>query len=719
MKLLLLFTVCFWTLIVDVRGAVFTEDFKSGTSQIVAKGWKLGRTKKVVKDGVDCIEISNSKDMRSAATFFVGVVPGKRYSLSCMIKTEQVKTARANYNRKATVFAEWADGKKKYVTGGVFPIGFDGTQDWQKFQIPFTNSVPDGVAYIKVWLNLDGKGKCWFKDLVVEEFNGWKPLAIIQPQAGSTERVTRPELIWSSVPKHSWEVYISSDAGFRKDLKRYQVGNKTEFQIPDFLPCGSKWYWQVRDSGSPKNTKEVFATSPASFSIASDVEQWPPIVKTDYVWSDDPRPELKVDIIGSIGNVEVEINGKSCSIKENTGGHIVFQPDADIKQGLHTINFSVASKRNGNKKTTLVTTYCNQKPGVKVTYKDGITYIDDKSFFPIGSFHVPSDKLLDFADVKDAGFNLTHSYAFHKKRKNVDLETAKKYLEEAHKNNMMVFQTIRRDWVIGRDSESIRKYVETLMSYKSLLSWYLYDEPELHHIPPSVMQSANKAVKSVDPFHPTLIVSHSVDVINDVCRQYADAADSFSCDPYPGEAGKPMSLVYNWVANCRTIVGKDRPVWAVIEAFDVEFWKGRKKFRKVKEFGPVTKPTYKEIRCMVYLALAGGADGIIFYWLPTWAYHIRKDAPEVWNSITMIIKELKELQPFTLTPRNMAQETLKPTPPFYFWIRKNAEGKYLLAVINYGRKATKLRRVFQLPGDRKVTVDDKFDPLEVKVYYPE
>lgn len=223
------------------------------------------------------------------------------------------------------------------------------------------------------------------------------------------------------------------------------------------------------------------------------------------------------------------------------------------------------------------------------------------------------------------------------------------------------------------------------MKYPSLLCWYMYDEPILHKLPVQMMESANRIVKQTDPFHPTLIVSHSVGEISKVLKRYSKSVDIFSCDPYPGEADKPMSWVYNWVKNCRKMAGNDRPVWAVIEAFDTEFWKYGKKFKKLKKYGPVKKPTYEELRCMTYLALSAGADGIIYYWLPKWAYDIKKDAPEVWSSLCRMVKELKSIKSFMLFPDHKRLD-LNIAKPIYFWSRKNAEGVVALALINSLKK---------------------------------
>ena len=691
---------------------IFAEDFNSDAAGFKTRGWFWVRANVVKEDGFPCLELSNDHDGKVSANCFIKVKPGKRYTISCRIKTQGVSTEIAGF-RQASVFAEWADTKLKYVSGGMFPKGLGGTESWREFAIPFTNTVPDGVGYINIYLALEGKGRCWFKDLEVREFDQWKGIPAISPSNEAAASETRPLLKWQAMENCNWEVMLATNPHFTQNLKRFNVGNRAELLIPEFLPRGSKWFWQAQGTVKGNKTPEVYATPVQSFTVAANADSWPVILKPRYEWSALARPQLTVAVEGEAMETTITVDGIPARIVRNGGSVLVFQPGQDLKPGLHKINFKLTSSRKQVQEIS--NTYCNNLPGAKVSWKNGITYVDGKPFFPIGCFRDPSDKTMEFSGIAEAGFNLAHSYYFHDKKSTV--EKAREYLDAARKNNVMAFLSFNRQWIDGHDREQITAYVSELMTHPALLSWYLYDEPERLHVPVDSLKFANNAVKETDPFHPTLIVSHAVDVISQVSRDYSTTADSFSCDPYPGESRKPISLVYNWVNNCRKMVGSDRPVWAVIETFDVEFWKGRKKYKKVKEFGPVKKPSYEELRCMTYLALAGGADGIIYYWLPSWAYNIRQDAPEVWGGVCRMVKELKSLEPYMTTPRPADISGLKLPSPFFYWLRKNAQGQYLLAVINAEKEAAELKQEIKLPGGKPLNVSGRFAPREVKIFY--
>ena len=474
----------------------------------------------------------------------------------------------------------------------------------------------------------------------------------------------------------------------------------------------------------PEDAKTIFASKVNSFTIAKDAKHWPVLIKSEYKWSDAPCPELTVEVIGDQDVIiRASVDGEECEQISFSNSRFVFRPIVNLNQGVHKCEFDI--ENTTGEMVSISNNYCNVLPGSRVTFKNRITYVDGKPFFPIGCYRDPSDQLVNFSGIREAGFNFSHSYEFH--HGNCTVENAKKYLKAAQDNDIKIFMSFRRSWIRNKENDQIENFIGALMKYPALLCWYVFDEPILHKMPVQLLESANRTIKQIDPFHPTMLVSHTVDTISKTLERYAAVTDIFSCDPYPCENYSDLSMVHSWVSNCRKMVGPSRPVWAVLEAFDNEFWKKGKYYGKLRKYGPVKKPTYEKLRCMTYLALSASADGIIYYWLPKYAYNIRKDAPEVWNGLSRMVKELKSLESFMLYPDNNSVN-LKVSTPIYYWCRSNKEGVMALALINADQTAhtisiatSQLKGAIYLdkklikPNANKLTVS--LQPYEVKLFY--
>ncbi len=362
----------------------------------------------------------------------------------------------------------------------------------------------------------------------------------------------------------------------------------------------------------------------------------------------------------------------------------------------------------------------------KVTLReDGITLIDGKPFFPIGSYRDPSQTLTDFSGLKEAGFNMTHEYYFEQRRASTDdlIKTAKTYLDDARKNGLKVFMGVPRKAVKGNDSQEIVKFAAALKDKPSLLTWYVYDEPILHKMPLAKIHKAVEAIRKGDPDHPLSMTIARIRGINS--RSYADAVDIVWVDPYPiGSRSKdPIRAVGENIRIAYKKTGHKKPVWSVIQAFQ---WEYLRKEKTLKKDGAPTIPTMPQFRYMNYLSLASNAKGIIYYWQLKKHYDVKKDSPEVWKTICSTVKELNGLQPFLVARED--KEQYKIPRNIKIWTRQN-ENKRVVALVNYYEKPAELswnipwknvKTITTYPENQKVKLDKtlklKFKPIEVKVF---
>ena len=712
----------------DKKGkTIFSEPFNRPVSALKADAWVLEKAKTTVgDDGVKCLEVTNLDRERMLSYIYIKVKPGRRYSVACQVKTEGVLFER---QRGATVFVEWVDRDKSFIPGGSYPMGIGGSSPWVGLRILSTNIAPESVGFAKLYIGLEGKGKAWFRDLTVSEYGSALSLAL----AGPLDKVVldngRPSFSWKDIGR-SCQLVIASDHTLVKNRELFLVGSHNRFMLPHFLGNGSTWYWQVqeRTKVGRASDREHYCSDIRSFTIADDAQKWPPILESEFKWSDDLRPVLSARVFSTdVVDVGVNIDGLPADVLSFKKTLLTFRTRQDLSASVHKVEFSFGDGQG--KHFAAVDYYSNVKPQSRVSYKEGVTYVDDEAFFPIGAYCDPSDDPANFSGLVEAGFNLAHSYVFEREEPYDSLmATAKLHLERAKENNIKIFLGMPRGWIRRRENGEIMEYVSSLMTHSSLLAWYVMDEPAPQNIGVKEMENATEVIRMIDPFHPSLVAfSNMVAVQSKNARNYIQHVDIVGCDPYPLLRSKPFSTVGEWVRNCREMGGPSKPVWAIIEAFDAEYDSGGIKRGKVAKYGPVTRPSYGQMKCQAFLSLAAGADGVIFYWMSRPRYDMKKDAPVVWQSICKLVKELQVLESFMITPRSHTKLVVEVPEPFEVWVRSNKEGETAVAFINPLDTRQNLKARFSLggkrlfDGDRMLQIEDgvyesDFGPYETKVY---
>jgi hypothetical protein len=160
---------------------------------------------------------------------------------------------------------------------------------------------------------------------------------------------------------------------------------------------------------------------------------------------------------------------------------------------------------------------------------------------------------------------------------------------------------------------------------KALLAYYVADEPSHRGVSVETMGRLCEAVRILDPHHPTLICDGNP---NDGW-EYSKVCDMPMPASYPLWKGMPPSDVADTVDRHVAAVEDKKPVWFVIQAFT-----GR----------GVRMPTIAEERIMTYLAIIHGARGLTY---------ITQSAPETWQGMLDLAKEIQALQPALTAPRRM------------------------------------------------------------------
>ena len=682
---LMSFGVCGW---VRSQEVPFRDDLSGSLESLRAFGWKIPGAG--VRSAAGSLEITASGGERRQVLLDVPVEVGKYYCGSVSVRTENV-LPRDNFDRGATLFFGFLDGERKWVTGGEFPRGGMQTSDWQKVAISSTIAIPEQVRFIQVWLCVEGQGRAWFRDFEMSELKLETLLSI--------DATANPPTLHSPLPPMQGvkdnlrrRILLSQDSSFPPSSTFEFMTNAEVFTPPHALVPGV-WHarncWTHRRGDLPCRTDTfTVATLPAGYAVK---------VAKDFpngVFA--PRAELRIRFYPPLAEgtkVEVTIGDEPVEVLAQTPTAMGFRPGRDLAPGCHQVKVVLDGK-------TTELLYVNKNPAAKITFRDDlIMLIDDKPFFPVGTYRDPSDELHTFTGIKEAGFNLTHSYFFEAPRTPGE---ARAYLRDCVKNGVMAYIGIPRKWMQNEQFDAIEAFCGEVYDESGLVTWYLADEPEMWLNRFNFRASA-EAVKSAGHGIPRTLLMCTSNPNSELNRFYgAGLSDIYWHDSYPVGRHPVVSMV-KALENSRSLASPEQPLWAVIQAFD---WRDK----KVRELPPEeVEPKAGKIRCMTHLALATGVQGVVFYWLPKDRYDMRIHSPIQWAEVCSTAQELNALMPF-LIGRNEKLPAGTLPEGVYYWLKRADDGRRALAIVNPEDKQVEVQMA--APG---VSLTATLPPHGVKV----
>lgn len=368
--------------------------------------------------------------------------------------------------------------------------------------------------------------------------------------------------------------------------------------------------------------------------------------------------------------------------------------------------------------------------------KNGCLLKDGAEFFPIGIFSVPHAKA--FPLLRDAGFNLVHSYEFERTcfinlqstdhafliQEGLGDDAAAAYLDEAEKcglNVMLGFDRITQlhdngDEISPEQEKAITKRVAMMKDKPALLTWYTVDEPDVpsKNITPEKCTYVRDLVRKTDPDHGTVISMYHPPKF----AEYQDTADVIIHDLYVFPKGNVKNVPNN-IITLRKQTNGEKPIWFTVQAFDWKHYRWN---------SPSMIPTYEQKRCLAYLSVIAGAKGVLFFSYENETHSNAPDkAPEQWAELSKLSKQLQTLlpvlkQPFTETEITFDGELYSASATY--------NGSTYLFCANAGKtriegniapKISKTNEIEVLFEDRTVKPDrnglfDVFEPYAVHIY---
>jgi hypothetical protein len=295
--------------------------------------------------------------------------------------------------------------------------------------------------------------------------------------------------------------------------------------------------------------------------------------------------------------------------------------------------------------------------GRVIINKDHSISVDGKRIFPIHIYNVFPE---DYALLAEMGFNVIMPRGQNLTWMNIagddqGIADARSCLAEARKQKVFLMMMARAD---------VLKSVFALKDSPAFPMWYAFDEPWGNF--EKVRESYNM-VKLVDPGRPILCTQNNITQF----EKTAEGADIIICDPYPLPDVSLRHVVYHTRAAMNAGAGM-KPVWTTVCQYSGKH------------------PNVQELRCMLYLAVTAGANGLGIY---AWDDRPKKkegwytkEHPEDVQVLRTVIREIHSLENILVIPNSARKAVfVPPNSALHAAVKEAGDARYLV-VVNDSRR---------------------------------
>ena len=234
------------------------------------------------------------------------------------------------------------------------------------------------------------------------------------------------------------------------------------------------------------------------------------------------------------------------------------------------------------------------------------------------------------------------------------------------------------------DAKYVRGTVEKLRSHPAILAWYLADELIVPYA--RQLEDRNRMCREVDPDHPTWICQNTTASV----RPFVNGYDAIGMDTYP--VGNPsgrrdIAVAHGMAAEAVRQMYGARAMWHVPQSFDWSHYAKNQYAAQAKGWKPppdMRMPTREEMRSMAWQAIAGGANGLIFY---SYFDIIKRNRPKKvqdaqWADICAVAREIKAHEATLLSEPGPPVGNVPEGVVCRTW--RTADGKVRLLAVNTG-----------------------------------
>lgn len=273
--------------------------------------------------------------------------------------------------------------------------------------------------------------------------------------------------------------------------------------------------------------------------------------------------------------------------------------------------------------------------------------------FPIGCYSALTGDA-DMKAIKDAGFNIIHTYGSSDKSND-------EFLAAAEKWGMKVMLNLNRKLVMEPDGlETMRKTVRKYKDHPALGFWYLYDEPA-REITPEVLRPFYEMLKEEAPNIPVALVN----CWDETWDQYSDVLDIQMVDIYPvRDQEYPTAPLQYFTTLVKQATDLGKPVIAVPQLMT---WKSfPSMLGKHVDSKKLRYPNLEELRYFNFGAMTYGVYGFVGY---SYWHAVRTGGDKNWWG-NVCSKAYNEVREFTASVED-------PTKPVTF--RRAEDGNHRAA----------------------------------------
>ncbi|WP_431222009.1 carbohydrate-binding protein CenC [Serratia sp. L9] len=270
-------------------------------------------------------------------------------------------------------------------------------------------------------------------------------------------------------------------------------------------------------------------------------------------------------------------------------------------------------------------------------------------FFPLGLYaNMTSDEHL--SRIAMAGFNTLLNYHYGSGKDPYS------FFSQARKHGLQVIFSLK-DLYAGTQfapptrqpySRLAQWTVERLKDQPNLLAWYINDELGPEFLP--VIEARDLQIKRLDRHHPTLQVLNKTGYLN----AYFNSSDILATDPYPVGTDRDLTRTFHYSRLTKQAARGAKGSWIVIQIMDHAAYDSRR---------APHQPSEQEVRNQAWLALIGGAQGLLFYSYTDLFYKKKSgrfsqnEFDDIWRGIANVAQEIASLEPYLLS----GQSVILPT----------------------------------------------------------
>lgn len=313
---------------------------------------------------------------------------------------------------------------------------------------------------------------------------------------------------------------------------------------------------------------------------------------------------------------------------DETGAFQLALPTAALLSGNYAVKLEALQGQRPVSHRELPVSKRENK-GSEVAYDDSLRLCQGgQPIFPLGLFYATEPQ--DYRDAAEAGFNTLVLPS---------RVTSLRNLDDAAKLGLSVIVSSA-----NQETSFWSSMAEKYTPRPELLGWYPLQKPDtqMPATPPALMADLYDRLRNLDPAHPVCMSLGSLSRM----AAYAPYCDVLLPWTEPEPVGDLRSVDL-MLCQAQALAAGRRPVWPIIPMAGATATQDA----RLDPQGAGRPPTPAEFRCMAYLALARGAQGLFCYALnmpgsrEVRPYDVRREAPELWAMVRTVGLQVKALMP--------------------------------------------------------------------------